>query len=92
MLNAPGCLPAGNAPNLPLKTGNPGGLPGRANATIRSPAAASIASPRSGFGTARHRKLKALICRVYLFVRNGNAATGSVVVVRLRLSLPSSIG
>ena len=39
----------------------------------------------------RHRKLKALICRVYLFVRNGNAATGSVVV-RLRLSLPSSIG
>ena len=36
-------------------------------------------------------KLKALICRVYLFVRNGNAATGSVVV-RLRFSLPSSIG
>ena len=68
-----------------------GGLPGPANATIRSPAAASITSPRSGFGTARHRKLKALICRVYLFVRNGNAATGSVVV-RLRLSLPSSIG
>ncbi len=74
-----------------IKTANPGGLPGRANATIRSPAAASITPPRSGFGTARHRKLKALICRVYLFVRNGNAATGSVVV-RLRLSLPSSIG
>src|SRR5712671_2696618 len=52
MLNARGCLPARNAPNLRLKTGNPGGLPGRANATIRSPAAASITSPRSGFGTA----------------------------------------
>src|SRR6266849_366393 len=35
-----------------IKTGNPGGLPGRANATIRSPAAASITSPRSRFGTA----------------------------------------
>src|SRR6267378_7657966 len=34
-----------------IKTGNPGGLPDRANATIRSPAA-SITSPRSGFGTA----------------------------------------
>jgi hypothetical protein len=32
--------------------GAPGGLPGRANATIRSAAAIRINSPRSGFGTA----------------------------------------
>jgi hypothetical protein len=34
------------------KTRIPGGLPGRANATIRSPAELRINSPRSGFGTA----------------------------------------
>jgi hypothetical protein len=42
-----------------------GGLPGRANATIRSPAAAGIR--RQGPGSARRqRTLKALICRIYL--------------------------
>jgi hypothetical protein len=50
-----------------LKNRLPGGLPGRANATIRSPAASG--SIRQGPGSARrHRSLKALICRVYLFV------------------------
>jgi hypothetical protein len=73
-----------------LKTGNPGGLPGRANVTIRSPAA-SITSPRSGFGTAPSQAQSVDLPGVYLFVRNGNAATGSVVA-RPRLSLPSSIG
>jgi hypothetical protein len=43
----------------------PGGLPGRANATIRSPAATGINSPDPG-SARRHRSLKALICRDYL--------------------------
>jgi hypothetical protein len=38
--------------HLPPKRGVPGGLPGCANAIIRSPAATGINSPGSGFGSA----------------------------------------
>jgi hypothetical protein len=42
MLNALDVCQTGPRDFCPLKTGNSGGLPGRANATIRSPAAGSI--------------------------------------------------
>ena len=69
----------------------PGGLPGRPNATIRSPAAARIGHCDPGSAW-RHRSLKALIAGLFaVTMRNGSAATRPVAA-RPAVSLPSSIG
>jgi hypothetical protein len=71
------------------QNGIAGGLPGPANATIRSPAAIGIQ-----FATVpvrHHPKPKALIYRVYLFATKARRHDRPVLA-RLTISLPSSIG
>jgi hypothetical protein len=72
-----GCLPCpGGDPPAP-KNRFPGGLPGRANATIRSPAATGIHAPGSGDGTAPSQPQSVDVPGICLLSkRNGDAPTG----------------
>jgi hypothetical protein len=65
------------------------GLPGRANATIRSPAAALI-DQRPGIRHGAIASFNALICRVYLL--RETALPDRVGQGKASFSLPSSIG